>query len=246
MRIYGLLGYPLDHSFSAVYFADKFESEGISDAVYKNIPVADVSCLREIVRENMLDGFNVTIPHKESIIPYLDELSPEAREIGAVNCVVRDGARLIGYNTDCYGFRESLLELIGEERPAALVLGSGGASKAVVYVLCGLGLPCRIVSSHPEKGEGYLSYTDLGKDIMATNHLIVNATPLGTFPRVSTAPDIPYELLTQQHYLYDLVYNPPLTRFLELGQEKGVAIRNGYRMLTLQADRAWEIFNGNR
>lgn len=244
MRIFGLVGYPLAHSFSEIYFAEKFSTEGITDAVYRNFPLEDISGLRELVKENMLDGFNVTIPHKETIIPLLDEISPVAHRIGAVNCVVRDGSRLTGYNTDHYGFRVSLLRLIGEDRPAALILGTGGASKAVRYVLDELGMEYLMVSTHPEAAPGRLSYGQLDETLMRSHRLIINATPVGTYPDVAGSPAIPYDLLTDRHYLFDMVYNPPLTRFLSNRQARGARVRNGYQMLTLQADKAWEIFNG--
>lgn len=232
----------MEHSFSSVYFAEKFGEEGISDAVYLNFPLENLWQLHEIFEETPLAGFNVTIPYKEAIIPYLDELSETAREIGAVNCVVRRAGRLTGHNTDEYGFRTSLLEMLGTRRPEALVLGSGGASKAVVFVLKGLGIDYRIVSTHPEKG-GYMSYGELDEKAIARHELIINTTPLGTYPDMSKAPAIPYEYLTSHHILYDLVYNPPITKFLMYGQVKGARIRNGYRMLTLQADRSWKFFN---
>lgn len=244
MRIFGLVGYPLDHSFSSAYFAEKFKAEGITDALYMNFPLEDIAGLPGLVHEKMLDGFNVTIPHKQTVIPYLSELSPEAGAIGAVNCVVRRGSELIGHNTDFHGFRESLLPVIGGERPAALVLGSGGASRAVTAVLEELGMRYRIVSAHPGKNAGYLAYGELDEAVMAAHRLIVNATPVGSYPDTDKAPAIPYGLVTPDHFLIDLVYNPPVSSFLSYGMARGAKTCNGYRMLTLQAEKSWEIFNG--
>lgn len=241
MRVFGLIGYPLGHSFSKAYFADKFKRERITDAVYENFPMPDISGIGELLRQKHILGFNVTIPHKEAIIPYLDSLSDEARQIGAVNCVVNRGGKLMGYNTDCYGFRESLLPFIGGDRPAALVLGSGGASKAVVFVLRELGISYRIVSTHPEKG-GYLSYGEVDKRIICEHRLIVNTTPLGTYPKTEGLPALPYRYLTPEHYLYDLVYNPAVTSFLREGCVRGAQTMNGEGMLKLQAERSWHLF----
>ena len=240
---YGLIGYPLGHSFSARYFAEKFRQEEISGCSYTNFPLSDIGQLDGLLRrEPTLAGFNVTIPYKEQIIPKLDALDDEARAIGAVNCVKISAGRLIGYNTDTYGFERSLRQLIGEARPAALVLGSGGASKAVRFVLQKLGISYMEVSR--TKRPHNLTYEELNSECMAAHRLIVNATPLGTFPNVDGYPAIPYEMLTPEHFLFDLVYNPPLTRFLAQGQTQGASIMNGYDMLVGQAERSWEIWTG--
>ena len=247
MRLYGLIGYPLGHSFSARYFAGKFAAERIADCEYRNFPLENISGLPAMIAANPdLQGFNVTIPYKQEIIPFLRRIDGEARAIGAVNCVsvVRyvDAVELAGYNTDAYGFRRSLLGLIGDDRPAALVLGTGGSSRAVKYVLEGLGIAFRNVSRTAIGGN--LSYAQLTPEIISQHKLIVNCTPLGTFPNVEECTDLPYEAIGQGHYLFDLVYNPSLTEFLRRGATNGARIRNGYEMLVWQAERSWEIWNG--
>lgn len=241
MRLYGLIGYPLGHSFSARFFAEKFSSEQIDDCAYRNFPIPDINQLPRLLHDHPdLRGFNVTIPYKELIRPYLDEIDPEADAIGAVNCVRIHDGRLQGYNTDVYGFRASLLNLLGPARPDALVLGTGGASKAVRFVLDGLGIRHQTISR--TAGTGKIAYTELTPEIAAAHPLIINTTPLGTFPDTGGCPALPYAALTPSHFLFDLVYNPPLTEFLRRGQAQGAAIMNGYDMLVGQAIRSWEIW----
>lgn len=251
---YGLLGHPLVHSFSAAYFKEKFEREGI-DAVYLNYDCATIGeAMARLSRVAGLRGFNVTIPYKQAVIPYLSSLSPEARAIGAVNVVrvVADAAakdspfapgfRLEGYNSDCLGFSRSIAPLLDPAKHrAALVLGTGGASRAVTYALTQLGLDWKLVSRTPHDAH-MLSYADLTPEVMAAHRVIVNATPLGTFPNIDTFPDIPYDLITPDHLLYDLVYNPAETLFLRKGREHGAVVKNGLEMLHLQAEAAWEIW----
>lgn len=242
MKTYGLIGYPLGHSFSVRYFADKFAAEGIADCRYLNFPLESIEKLPEMLeREKDLRGFNVTIPYKQAVFTYLGSLSDEARQIGAVNCVKVTPAGLKGFNTDAYGFSRSLLTLIESERPQALVLGTGGASRAVIYVLGQLGIPYRLVSRR--RGEGRISYTELTPEHIRQHRLIINATPLGTYPKVEECPPIPYEALGPEHFLFDLVYNPPVTEFLGRGTAQGARVRNGYDMLIGQAEKAWEIWN---
>lgn len=236
MRKFGLIGYPLGHSFSAKYFAEKFRAEGISDCRYDNYPIDNVSKFPAEI-----DGFNVTIPYKELIITHLDTLSEEAAQIGAVNCVCNRGGILTGYNTDAYGFETALLELIATSRPKALVLGTGGAAKAVCYVLRKLGIPYIIVSRTAT--DGRITYDDLSPETIAANRLIINTTPLGTYPKTEAKPDIPYSAIGPRHMLFDLVYNPSETAFLREGRLRGASIKNGYRMLVMQAEKAWEIWN---
>lgn len=241
-RLYGLIGFPLGHSFSARYFADKFQQEHLPECEYRNFPLESILELPAMLENHPeLCGFNVTIPYKQEVIPYLTDLGGEAREIGAVNCVKITPKGLFGYNTDAYGFQKSLLDLIGNKRPNALILGTGGASKAVAYVLKKLGIPFSFVSR--QSGDNRLTYSELTPEVMETHKLIINATPLGTFPKVTGCPAIPYETLTPAHFLFDLVYNPAFTEFLRRGQEQGAAIRNGYDMLIGQAEKAWEIWN---
>ncbi len=243
----GLIGYPLSHSFSEKYFAEKFRKESIEDYSYSNFPIPDIAMLEELLEEHPgLMGLNVTIPYKEQILPYLDEIEPEAREAGAVNTVKVSGqggaVKLKGYNTDVYGFRESLIPLLQGSQIQALVLGTGGAAKAVTHVLEQLGIPYLYVSRKHRTGR--LEYRDLCLSVIKNHQLIINTTPLGTFPDVSTFPDIPYDILTADHLLYDLVYNPPESSFLRLGRQKGARIKNGLEMLQLQADKSWEIWTG--
>lgn len=244
MDIYGLIGYPLGHSFSSAFFADKFRSEAI-DAKYLNFELSDIAAVNSLVKEYPeLRGFNVTIPHKQHIIPYLSVISPEARQIGAVNVVrvVRGpkGSRLEGYNSDVVGFVDSIRPLLRPFHTHALVLGTGGASKAIIYGLRKLGITALSVSRRLQTGS--ITYEMITPEVMRTHKLIVNCTPLGTFPKVNEAPCLPYDELTQDHLLYDLVYNPEQTLFLAKGAERGATTKNGMEMLRLQALAAWEIW----
>ncbi|MCD7969752.1 MAG: shikimate dehydrogenase [Alistipes sp.] len=241
MRTYGLIGYPLGHSFSKKYFTEKFAVENVTDAVYENFPLEDIVLFPALLAARPdIAGLNVTIPYKEKVIPYLDSLSDEAAAIGAVNCIAFPDGKLTGYNTDCYGFHASLLEFIGTDRPAALVLGTGGASKAVRYVLDGLGIEHITISrtGGPER----LTYEQLTEAVMDSHRLIINTTPLGTFPDTTGCPAIPYRFLTEEHRLYDLVYNPPATEFIKRGAARGARTVNGYNMLVCQAEEAWRIW----
>jgi len=246
MDTYGLIGYPLKHSFSRGFFTDKFTKENI-DAVYLNFEIEDISLFPSIIADNpTLRGMNVTIPYKEKIISFLDSLDPRAAEIGAVNVikVLREGdnVKLRGYNSDVIGFQDSISPLINNEvHTKALILGTGGASKAVFKGLKDLGIEPIYVSRTP-KGNQY-SYQDLDESVIDDYKVIVNASPLGTFPKIDEAPDIPYHLLTEKHLLYDLVYNPAETKFLNLGKQQGTTIKNGAEMLELQARAAWKIWN---
>ena len=244
MRKFGLIGKTLVHSFSKKYFTEKFEREAV-DANYELYSMANVDSLRQFVQEHSLCGLNVTIPYKQDVIPLLDEIDSEAQMIGAVNVIKikREGERLYlkGFNTDVVGFRNSLKPLLKPWHTSALVLGTGGASKAVLYVLENLGIAARCVSR--QKREGMLTYETLDADVMRRNTLIVNTTPLGTFPNVDTCPDIPYRLLTEKHLLFDLVYNPEQTLFMKKGLQNGAAVKNGYEMLVGQAEASWRIWN---
>ncbi len=245
MKRYGLIGFPLGHSFSKGWFARMFAAEGRTDCVYENYPLASIDELPGMIAQNPdLEGFNVTIPYKEAVMPCLDELDPQAAAVGAVNCVkiVREGGevRLRGYNTDVYGFRRSLLSMLGAARPDALILGTGGAAKAVVYVLENEGINYMMVSRRA--GEGRLAYEALTPELVERTPLIVNTTPLGMFPAVEVRPEIPYEAVGSGHFLYDLVYNPAETAFLHAGRVRGAAVMNGCAMLVAQAERSWEIW----
>lgn len=242
MREYGLIGYSLGHSFSAGYFAEKFSREGIEGCSYTLLELPSIEDLPRLLLEHPdLCGFNVTIPYKQAVIPYLDDLSHEARMIGAVNCVKREGDQLVGYNTDVIGLRTSLACFLAGDIPEdALVLGTGGASQAVQYVLAEYGIRFELVSRDAAKGN--YTYDNLPVEVLQRSRLIVNASPVGTYPRVEEAPRIPYAYLTPQHYLFDLVYNPPLTAFLNYGKQRGSHICNGSEMLVGQAEAAWEIW----
>ncbi len=248
MKTFGLIGYRLNHSFSKAYFTAKFKEQNISECEYKNFELDTIAEFKSLLNKELnIEGLNCTIPYKKSIIPYLHELDEEAKQIAAVNTIKvirQDGTiKLKGFNTDCYGFEISLKSLLALHHRRALVLGTGGAAQAVHYILKKLGIEAIGVSRNPN--EQQLNYTQLDKNIISTHTLIINATPVGTFPNVDSCPDIPYEYLTDAHYLYDLVYNPSLTCFLRKGQEKGAIIKNGAEMLHLQAERAWEIWNDN-
>ena len=245
-ELYGLLGYPLGHSFSARYFREKFAKENI-DAEYRNFEVPSVGMLPEIIRSHPnLRGLNVTVPYKEKVIPYLDAIDSRAEEIGAVNviCVSHNAGavRLVGHNADVIGFMDSLRPLLGPQHTKALVLGTGGASKAVVYGLHTAGIETLYVSRRA--GEGRITYADIERQTMEEYRLIVNCTPLGMSPKVDACPDIPYGMLTEQHLLYDLVYNPELTLFLRKGREHGAKVKNGMEMLLRQAEASWAFWTG--
>lgn len=241
MDKYGLIGFPLGHSFSKIYFTEKFRKEGLS-STYELFPLSAITELPGLIGGNPeLRGLNVTIPYKESVMTYLTELSPEAEAIGAVNVIKINGDRLMGHNTDFIGFKESLRPLLREEITDALVLGSGGASKAVCHALRVLGIRPTVVSRHPS--EGMAGYDDLTPEVMEKNLLIVNATPLGMAPNTDTAPEIPYHLLSERHICYDVVYNPAETLFMKKSAAGGAKVKNGLDMLHLQAEHAWRIWN---
>ncbi len=237
---YGLIGYPLSHTFSPGYFKNKFKEQHIHDCMYASYELSDIKQFLDLVKDKEIHGLNVTIPYKELVMEYLDELSPEAKEIGAVNTIKFDKGKLIGFNTDVMGFEDSLKELIGENPiENALVLGSGGAAKAVFYVLKNLGIETKVVS-RSDKGD--LHYSDL-KGQMSNYQLVVNTSPLGMYPKQDTCPNIPYEEITDNHFFYDLIYNPEKTLFLKQAEANGAKIKNGHRMLIIQAEKSWEIWN---
>lgn len=250
MKKFGLIGFPLAHSFSKKYYDAKIEREHIPDVGYELYPIPAITDFPGLIEKDpLLAGVNVTIPYKIAVMDYLDKLSPEAEAIAAVNCIRierQNGGKpvLSGYNTDVYGFAESLRPLLKPHHDAALVLGNGGAAKAVCYALGQLGIAHTVVSRSPQQGQ--LAYTQLDGAVIGIHTLIINTTPLGTYPHVSGCPDIPYHLLDERHLLYDLVYNPPETAFLKQGKSRGAAIKNGLEMLERQAERNWEIWNAGR
>lgn len=239
---YGLIGFPLTHSFSKKYFTEKFERESIADHAYELFPIQDISALPGVLTAvPELKGLNVTIPYKEQVIAFLDEQSAVVKEIQACNCIRIVEGKLIGYNTDVIGFEKTLERKLLPHHNRALVLGTGGAAKAVHYVLRNKGIEFLEVSRTPK--EGCLTYSKITKETLSAFTLIINTTPLGMFPNVDQAPDLPYEALTEKHYLYDLVYNPSKTKFLQEGEERGAVIENGADMLVIQADASWDIWN---
>jgi shikimate dehydrogenase len=260
MKQYGLIGYPLSHSFSKKYFEDKFEKENIADHRYDLFPIEHISGLSELLHQNPeLCGLNVTIPHKISVMKYLDWIKHDAKEVGAVNCIRISNEspvmaafngevgvkghdfRLEGYNTDVYGFEMSLRPLLLGQHKKALVLGNGGGARAVKYVLEQLDINYITVTRKHEHGTTL--FGDLTAEHIAEHKLIINTTPLGTSPNINECPPIPYEFITNEHLLYDVIYNPEQTLFLTKGLEKGAVIKNGYEMLVLQAEKSWEIWN---
>ena len=240
MKHYGLIGRPLGHSASARYFAAKFEREAI-DAEYTLYELPEIGAVEALLPED-IEGFNVTIPYKREIMPLLDEISPEAQAVGAVNCVKCSAGRKVGYNTDVVGIRHSLDALLGgEEGVKALVLGTGGASQAVQYVLAERGIEYLIISRDEAKGN--LTYADLTPEIVAEYRLIINATPVGMYPHTEQAPALPYEALTGENYLFDTIYNPALTEFLARGERAGAHTINGEAMFEAQAEASWQIWS---
>lgn len=243
MTKYGIIGYPLGHSFSKGFFTEKFARESI-DAQYLNFEIPDVAMLSDVLRDNPeLRGLNVTLPHKQAVIPLLDEMSEEAMEIGAVNVIrVRNG-KLKGFNSDIIGFTNSIKPLLQPHHRKALVLGTGGASKAIRVGLNRLGIEWTYVSRSPR--DGMVTYEDITAETLQEYTVIVNCSPVGMFPKVDAAPAIPYELLSPQHLLFDCVYNPEETLFMKKGRKQGATVKNGLEMLYLQATASWKFWNGD-
>lgn len=260
MKKYGLIGHPLSHSFSKQYFTEKFDKENIADTAYDLYPIDDIEQLDELLKKHSnLCGLNVTVPHKVSVIPHLDWMSEYAKEIGAVNCIrivaespvaaafsgevgIQDHEFMLeGFNTDAYGFEMSLKPLLKSHHNRALILGDGGAARAVKYILSTLNISYKSVTRRP--AEHHITFSELTPAQVASHSLIINTTPVGMAPHVNECPDIPYEAITGDHLLYDLIYNPEETLFLKKGAERGATIKNGYEMLILQAEKSWEIWN---
>lgn len=246
MRKFGLIGLTLGHSFSKQYFTDKFRRESIEDCIYENYPIAEISLLKKLIMsDDRLCGLNVTIPYKTSVVNYLDQLDNEASESGAVNVIKISSLAgrkfLKGFNTDIFGFRESLLPFLNDEIKAALVLGTGGSSRAIDFVLGSLGISVIHVARKPQPG--CIGYSQITGNVLAETQLIVNSTPLGMYPETETFPDIKYQFLNESHILFDLVYNPEDTLFLQKGRERGCKVIGGLNMLHFQAERSWSIWN---
>lgn len=243
MRKFGLIGYPLGHSFSGKYFAEKFHRANIYDCVYSNFEIASIAELPEILKDPELEGLNVTIPYKESVIPFLHAKDPVVEEIAACNCIRIAKGELTGYNTDVIGFENSLIEKLTAKDTRALILGTGGSSKAVAWVLRKKGIKFLFVSRNKSIGDDQITYKELSQEIVDTHSLIINTTPLGMEPETGDFPLIPYQWIGPDHYLFDLIYNPVKTLFLEKGEDAGARIKNGSDMLTIQAEASWTIWN---
>jgi shikimate dehydrogenase len=241
MRLYGLIGKPLTHSFSKAFFTDKFERENIPDCSYENFELDDISKLADLLGNNDLRGLNVTIPYKEKVIPFLHDKNEVVEETGACNCIRIENGVLKGYNTDVTGFQRSLEPKLKSHHKSALILGTGGAAKAIQYSLEKLGISYTLVSRR--QTEGGLGYEDVDEEVLKEHLLIINTTPLGMYPNVDNDPSIPYEYLTPSHLLFDLIYNPAKTKFLKKGEEMGADILNGQDMLVIQAEESWRIWN---
>jgi shikimate dehydrogenase len=243
MKTYGIIGFPLTHSFSQKYFTEKFQREGISDCSYEVYPIKSVHELSDLIKQHStLQGLNVTIPYKQLVLHHLNSIKEIPFGLRACNCIKIKEGKTYGYNTDITGFEKSLLPYLKAYHNSALILGNGGAAEAVKFVFDKLNITYSIVSRKIHDGS-LLTYQDLNRSIIEENKLIVNTTPLGTFPNILESPDIPFQFLTPDHFLYDLVYNPEKTLFLQKGEEHGATIKNGYEMLMIQAEESWRIWN---
>jgi shikimate dehydrogenase len=244
MRRFGLIGYPLSHSFSPAYFSQKFNKEGLSDCLYEAFPIKSVEELPSLLANNPdLEGLNVTIPYKKEILPFLNKSTEAVKQTGACNCIKIKNQFLTGYNTDVAGFEKSLMTDLKPVHFKALILGTGGAAAAVKFVLKRLNIDFLFVSRKSQPDKNILTYDEISSEMINEYKLIINTTPLGMYPDVNSCPDILYENLTKEHYLYDLIYNPDQTLFLEKGAEKGATTKNGSDMLIIQAEESWKIWN---
>ncbi len=244
MKLFGLIGYPLGHSFSKEYFTEKFRKEGLTDCMFESFAIPSIDEFKSLLEKNpSLIGLGVTIPYKEQVLQFVDEFSDEVKEIGATNSIKISNGKLIAYNTDIAGFEESFIKQLQTHHNRALILGTGGASKAVQYVFKKLGIEFLMVTRTSSERDNHISYQELDEKIIADYSIIVNCSPVGMYPNNDQAPDIPYEFLSTRHYLYDLVYKPAKTLFLQKGEEAGAVIQNGYEMLLIQAEASWKIWN---
>lgn len=243
MHLYGLLGYPLTHSFSQRYFTEKFKEMRLTEShAYQNFAIPSIEQFPQLLNEHpFLKGFNVTIPYKKQIIPFLGEMNDAVREMGACNCVqIKDG-KLFGYNTDIIGFEQSLQPFLRPSHSHALILGTGGAAAAVAYVLRKIKIPYLFVSR--KEADLTIQYNQVDAAVLKKHTLIINTSPVGQYPDIAASPDMPYESLGPDHHLFDLIYNPETTRFMELGLQQGATVQNGFKMLVLQAEESWRIWN---
>lgn len=245
MRKFGLIGYPLSHSFSKKFFAQKFAAETIVDCDYELYPVATIGELPFLLKQQPgLEGLNVTIPYKKQVLQFLDEATHEVEQMQACNCIRIKEGKLYGFNTDVTGFEKTFIPHLLPIHKKALILGTGGAASAVEFTLKKLGIEYLFVSRTQAAGNNSITYDDLNEELIRSHTIIINTTPLGTYPDIERCPNIPYQYLGAQHYLYDLVYNPAETLFLKKGKEKGATIQNGAEMLVIQAEESWKIWNG--
>src|SRR5690625_2805653 len=246
MKQLGLIGHPLTHSFSKKYYDKKFEKEGINGYLYKLFDLETIEEFSELLKNKSLIGVNVTIPYKKEVIPFLDKIDEEANSIQAVNCIRIERKAgtpyLTGFNTDIIGFKNSLTPLLKPVHASALILGNGGAAQAVKKALSDLNIHFNIISRNP-KSSGQFAYHEIDKKMMQDNLLVINCSPLGTFPEIEKMPYIPYQYITKDHLFYDLIYNPEETKFLEAARKAGALTKNGYEMLVLQAEENWKIWN---
>ena len=244
MNVYGLIGYPLGHSFSKQYFTEKFVREGLTDCYFEAFPISSIDQFTELIQKHTkLKGLSVTIPYKEQVLDFVTELSDEVKFIGATNSIKITGKKLVAFNTDIIGFEKSFCKVLQQHHKKALVLGTGGASKAVQYVLGRLEIDFLIVTRNENPKPGYINYSLIDEQVMKEYLIIINCSPVGMSPNENACPDIPYQFINSSHYLYDLVYKPEKTLFLQKGEQEGAVIQNGYEMLLIQAEASWKIWN---
>ena len=242
MRLFGLIGFPLGHSFSKKYFEEKFLKENINDCAFKLFPLQEIAAVEKLFENKSLHGLAVTIPYKETVIPFLTNTTTAAKEIGAVNCIKINDKNRIGYNTDVVGFEKSFTPLLKPHHTKALVLGTGGASKAVQFVLKKLNIDFALVSRNSNAEKNIISYNEIDERMMEDYSIIINCTPLGMSPNEEELPNIPYQFISPNHLLYDVIYKPAKTMFLKEGEKRGATIKNGFEMLVLQAEENWKIW----
>ena len=244
MRVYGLIGKTLHHSFSARYFSEKFKTEQITNCQYLNFELKDMKQEIPALKKNPeIKGLNITIPYKTEIIPFLDELTDECQQVKACNCIKIDNGKWIGYNTDIAGFEQSFTSHLKPYHKKALVLGTGGASNAVAFVLQKLNIDFLKVSRRKNELSSVISYDEINEAVIKEFQIVINTTPVGTSPNIDECPDLPYRFITDKHYFFDLVYNPPKTLFLSRAEKQGASIENGENMLAIQAEESWKIWN---
>ena len=244
MKKFGLIGFPLSHSFSQNFFTEKFAKENIHNCVYENFPLQSIEEISSLIKsEKQLRGLNVTIPYKQKIIPFLDYKNEVVEKTGACNCIDIINGKLYGYNTDVIGFEKSLIKKLEPHHQSALILGTGGAAKAVEFVMNELNIDYQFVSRKSSSLNNQISYRDLDENIIQTHTLIINTSPVGMFPAINVCPELPYQFLTPNHYLFDLIYNPEKTLFLQKGEKRGASIINGHEMLIIQAEESWKIWS---